>query len=119
MKILLIAMNAKFIHSSLALRSIQMYCAKYEANIKKIELTINHYENEILKNIYEEKPDVLAFSCYIWNMEMISKLIPTLSKLLPKCKIILGGPEVSFNSEELFTESLPIDLVIEGEGEET
>jgi len=119
MKILLIAMNAKFIHSSLALRSIQRYCIKYEANIKKIELTINHYENEILKSIYEEKPDVLAFSCYIWNMEMISKLIPILSKILPNCKIILGGPEVSFNSEELFAENFPLDIVIEGEGEET
>lgn len=112
-------MNAKYIHSSLALRSIQRYCMKYEPYITKLELTINHYENEILRSIYDEKPDVLAFSCYIWNMEMIEKLIPTLSKILPNCKIVLGGPEVSFNSEELFVKNPCIDLVIEGEGEET
>ena len=119
MKILLIAMNAKYIHSSLALRSIQRYCAAYEPHITKLELTINHYENEILRSIYDEKPDVMAFSCYIWNMEMIEKLIPTLSKILPNCKIVLGGPEVSYNSEELFIKHPAIDMVIEGEGEET
>ena len=112
-------MNAKYIHSSLALRSIQRYCREYDAHITKLELTINHYENEILRSIYDEKPDVLAFSCYIWNMEMIEKLIPTLSKILPNCKIILGGPEVSFNSEELFIKNPDLDLVIEGEGEQT
>ncbi len=119
MKVLLIAMNAKFIHSSLALRSIQKYCAAYEPYMKKLELTINHYENELLKSIYDEKPDVLGFSCYIWNMELIEKLVPSLAKIMPDCKIILGGPEVSFNSEELFHRLPDIDMVIEGEGEQT
>lgn len=119
MKILMVAANAKYIHSSLALRSIQKYCEKYSAYITNLELTINHNENEALKSIYEEKPDIIAFSCYIWNMEMIEKLIPIIGKILPKCKIILGGPEVSYNSEELFGPNPELDLVIEGEGEQT
>ena len=119
MKILMVAANAKFIHSSLALRSIQKYCEKYSVHINNLELTINHNENQALKSIYEESPDVIAFSCYIWNMEMIEKLIPIIAKILPDTKIILGGPEVSYNSEKLFEEIPQIDIVIEGEGEET
>lgn len=115
----MVAANAKYIHSSLALRYIQKYCHKYASHITNLELTINHNENEALRSIYDEKPDVVAFSCYIWNMEMIEKLIPTITKILPKCKIILGGPEVSYNSEELFTKNPDIDIVIEGEGEQT
>lgn len=119
MKILMVAANAKYIHSSLALRSIQTYCAQYKSHITNLELTINHNENEAIKSIYEEQPDVIAFSCYIWNMEMIEKLIPTIRKILPECDIILGGPEVSYNSEELFAPNPALDLVIEGEGEQT
>jgi len=115
----MVAANAKYIHSSLALRYIQKYCDKYITHITNLELTINHNENEALRSIYDEKPDIVAFSCYIWNMEMIEKLIPTIAKILPKCKIILGGPEVSYNSEELFIKNPDLNLVIEGEGEET
>lgn len=119
MKVLMIAINAKYIHSSLALRYIQKYCEKYNSNITKLELTINHSENEILRSIYNEKPDIIAFSCYIWNMQLIESLIPTLAKILPDSKIILGGPEVSYSSEELFDKYPQIDIVIEGEGEQT
>lgn len=115
----MIGINAKYIHSSLALRYIQKYCEQYSKNITKLELTINHNENEILRSIYNQKPDVIAFSCYIWNMSMIEELIPTLSKVLPSCKIVLGGPEVSYNSEEVFKQYPQIDVVIEGEGEQT
>ncbi len=115
----MVAANAKYIHSSLALRSIQKYCEKYSGHITNLELTINHNENEALKSIYEEKPDIIAFSCYIWNMEMIENLIPILGKILPACKIILGGPEVSFDSEALFGPNPDIDIVVEGEGEQT
>lgn len=119
MKILMVAANAKYIHSSLALRSIQKYCDPYMSHIKNLELTINHNENQALKSIYEEKPDVIAFSCYIWNMEMIESLIPSIAKILPETKIILGGPEVSYASEELFSKLPALDMVIEGEGEQT
>ena len=119
MKILMVAANAKYIHSSLALRSIQKYCHKYISHITNLELTINHNENDALRSIYDEKPDVVSFSCYIWNIEMVENLMPTIRKILPDCKIILGGPEVSYNSEELFIKNPDLDMVIEGEGEQT
>ena len=119
MKILMVAANAKYIHSSLALRCIQKYCEEYTSYMKNLELTINHNENDALRSIYDEQPDIVAFSCYIWNFEMIRKLIPTIKKILPNCKIILGGPEVSYNSEELFVQNPDIDMVVEGEGEQT
>lgn len=118
MNIVLASLNAKFIHSSLALRYIKAYCKNYEEHIKILEMTINHEEDQVIQEIFHAKPDVLAFSCYIWNMVQIKKLIPTLRKILPNTKIILGGPEVSYKSEKLF-DTLAIDAVMEGEGEET
>lgn len=118
MKVVLLALNAKYIHTSLALRSIATYCKAYEENIKVLELTINQNENDIIKTIYEEAPDVLGISCYIWNMSFIKMLVPTLKKILPNTKIILGGPEVTYEGEYLL-DILPIDFVMEGEGEET
>lgn len=118
MKVLLISLNAKYIHSSLALRYIKEYCTDYKNDIKILELTINHDENQMIKEIYNEKPDVIGFSCYIWNMAYIKTLVPTLRKILPDTEIVLGGPEVSYNSDMLF-EELDIDMIMEGEGEET
>jgi radical SAM superfamily enzyme YgiQ (UPF0313 family) len=118
LNILLLALNAKYIHSSLALRSIKAYCKEYTASIKLLETTINNNENEIIKEIYKVSPDVLGISCYIWNMSFIKLLIPTLKKILPQMTIILGGPEVSYQSEELLT-ALGVDCIMEGEGEET
>ncbi len=118
MKILLLALNAKYIHTSLALRSIKAYCHPYEEQITVLETTINNQENEILHVIYKEKPDILGISCYIWNMQFVQNLIPTLKKILPYTTLILGGPEVSYESEELL-KHLPIDGLIVGEGEET
>lgn len=118
MKILLVALNAKFIHTSLALRYIKAYCKTYDENIKILETSINNNENEIIKLIYKEHPQIIGFSCYIWNMSYIKMLIPTIKKILPSVTIVLGGPEVSYNGESLL--SIPeVDLVMEGEGEET
>nr|WP_302598444.1 B12-binding domain-containing radical SAM protein [uncultured Cellulosilyticum sp.] len=118
MKVVLLALNAKYIHTSLALRSIATYCKEYEDDIKVLELTINQNENEIIKVIYDEAPDILGISCYIWNMSFIKMLVPTLRKILPDTKIILGGPEVTYEGDDLLNE-LPINFVMEGEGEET
>lgn len=118
MKILLVSFNAKYIHSSLALRLIEGYCSDYKEYLEVLELTINHEMHEIIKQLYNKQPDVLGLSCYIWNMDLIEEILPILTKVLPNTKIVLGGPEVSYNSEALF-ERLPIDLVIENEGEET
>lgn len=118
MKILLVSFNAKFIHSSLALRLIRDYCNDYKEHMEILELTINHQMGAILKEIYVKQPDVLGLSCYIWNMDLVEELVPLIKKVLPDTKIVLGGPEVSYNSESLF-DKMPIDVVIENEGEET
>lgn len=116
MKVLLVSLNAKFIHSSLALRYIASYCEAFKDSMETLELTINHEENDMIKEIYSKKPDVIGFSCYIWNMEMIESIIPVLKQIMPGVKIVLGGPEVSYNGHDLF-EQLPIDMIMENEGE--
>ncbi len=116
LKVLLVSLNAKFIHSSLALRYIAAYCEPFKDSMEVRELTINHEENDLIKEIYLAKPDVIGFSCYIWNMQQIKTIIPILKQLLPTVRIVLGGPEVSYNAAELF-EALPIDIVMENEGE--
>lgn len=118
MNVLLLALNAKYIHSSLALRSIKGYAKDYTSHINILEMTINNYENEIIKEIYNTSPDIIGISCYIWNMSLIKTLIPTLKKILPKSTIILGGPEVSYDCEDLLT-SLDVDIIMAGEGEVT
>ncbi len=118
MKVVLLALNAKYIHTSLALRYIKSYCKDYESHITILETTINNNENEIIKTIYNEQPDILGISCYIWNMSFVKTLIPTLRKILPHTTLILGGPEVSYEGEQILA-SLDIDIIMEGEGEET
>ncbi|MGL4346104.1 MAG: B12-binding domain-containing radical SAM protein [Cellulosilyticaceae bacterium] len=118
MKTLLVSINAKYIHSSLALRCIEAYCHEYREQLEILELTINQDENQLIEAIYKKKPDIIGFSCYIWNMSIIKTLVPTLRKILPEVEIILGGPEVSYDNETFF-ETLPIDLIMEGEGEAT
>lgn len=118
MKILLVSLNAKYIHSSLALRLIEGYCKDYKDYLEILELTINHDVQQIIKQIYQKQPDVLGLSCYIWNMDLVEEILPVLKKILPHTQIVLGGPEVSYNSESLFN-YLPIDMVIENEGEKT
>ncbi len=119
MNILLCGINAKYIHTNLAIRQIKGYVeqnSNYSINI--VEYTINNYVNDILKSLYEHKPDILGFSCYIWNIEIVKKLIVLINKVLPETIIILGGPEVSYNSKALFSE-IPCDYIISGEGEQT
>ena len=118
MKTLLIGINAKFIHSNLAIRSIQKYAKEINnLNIEIAEYTINQRCEFILQEIYKQKPDFLGFSCYIWNFELIKRLCNEIKKILPKTIICLGGPEVSFNAKEVL-ENTYADLVIMGEGEE-
>lgn len=118
MKVLLVALNAKFIHTSLALRDIKNYCTPYSSSIEILETSINQKENDILKAIYKKQPDIIGLSCYIWNMSFIKTLLPTLRKILPAATLILGGPEVSYDSTELL-QTLEADLIIYGEGEKT
>lgn len=119
MNILLTALNAKFIHSSLALLCLKKYAQSIEKYISISEYTINHSLDFILSDIYEKNPQVICFSCYIWNISMILELIKNCKKIMPHTLIILGGPEVSYESEKLMIEHESIDIIIRGEGEKT
>lgn len=129
MKVLLVAINSKYIHSNLAVYYLREYANKYkfsqseankmEPSITIVEYTINHQVEKIFQSIYKEKPDVLAFSCYIWNVEIIEKLCVELRKVLPDTKIWLGGPEVSYDSKEYLIKHQEVDGIMLGEGEET
>lgn len=119
MKILLVAVNAKYIHSNLAVYSLKAYAKKYEDYIRIAEYTINHNPQDILKSIYKEQADVIAFSCYIWNIDLITQLIGELKKLQPEARIWFGGPEVSYDSRQCLMRNKELDGVMIGEGEKT
>lgn len=119
-KIVLSAIGAKFIHSSLALK----YLSKFAQNDKRhdlylAEFTINQRLDFILGELFKQKPDVVMFSCYIWNIEMIKPLCVELKKILPHTAIMLGGPEVSYNSQAFLAAHGEVDLIMQGEGEVT
>ena len=126
MKILLTAINAKYIHSNPAVYSLAAYAnhnltteEKEKCQIEIAEYTINHRTETIIADIYKKKPDVLAFSCYIWNWEYVQEVMTEVHKILPKVPIFLGGPEVSFTSEEILKQYPFLAGIMIGEGEET
>jgi radical SAM superfamily enzyme YgiQ (UPF0313 family) len=119
MKILLVAVNAKYIHSNLAVHSLRAYASKYAKNIGLVEYSINHSEEDILQGIYKEQADVIAFSCYIWNIEMITSIVTELKKVQPKVKIWFGGPEVSYDAKECLIAQKDLNGIMIGEGEQT
>ncbi len=119
MKILLIGINAKYIHSNPAIYSLRACAGEYKKNIEIAEYTINQQAEDIRRDIYLRKPDVIAFSCYIWNWSVISKLLPDLAKLLPGVPIWLGGPEVSYRAEDVLAEFPQVTGIMVGEGEYT
>ncbi|HEY5583453.1 MAG TPA: DUF4080 domain-containing protein [Ruminiclostridium sp.] len=124
MKTVLVGINSKYIHTCLAIWYLKASVIKNtdlnnaSENVITREFTINDNRDNILSEIYKEKPDVLAFSCYIWNIEIILLLSKELKKLLPNCIIILGGPEVSYSSQMVLEDNSAIDFVLCGEGEE-
>lgn len=119
MKVLLTAVNAKYIHSNLAVYDLRAYAAEYRDEIEIAEYTINQTIDDILADLYMKKPDVLCFSCYLWNILYVKQLFTEICKVLPDVKIWLGGPEVSYNAAELLEEYPRINGVMCGEGEET
>ena len=119
MKILLAAVNAKYIHSNLAVYSIRANAGEYRSQIELGEYTINQYTEEILQDIYGKKPDLIAFSCYIWNIKHIRQLVRELHKVLPKVPIWLGGPESSYDAKGLLENYPEVTGIFVGEGEET
>lgn len=119
MKILLTAVNAKYIHSNLAVYSIRANAREYRQQIELGEYTINQYTEDILQDIYGKKPDLIAFSCYIWNIRQIKELVQELRKVLPKVPIWLGGPEASYDAKQLLEKYPEVTGVLLGEGEES
>lgn len=119
MKIILAACNAKYIHSNLAVYDLQAYARQYQQHILLKEYTINQLKDEIMKDLYEEKPDVICFSCYIWNISFVKELAEDLKKVLPLVPFWAGGPEVSFDAEAFLAGNSVFDGVMVGEGEET
>ena len=145
MRYLLCGINAKYIHSNLAVFCLKAYA---EANVpgagKNVwngretdetgdgkaeaaagpefvikEYTINHYVENILQDLYEEKANVIVFSCYIWNIDYVRELAEELKKVSPGVQIWAGGPEVSYDAERFLRENPAVDLVMQGEGERT
>ena len=127
MKVLLAAINAKYIHSNLGIYSLKTYGEKMlkewglaeEAKVSLAEYTINHQMEQILQDIYKRKPDVIGFSCYIWNISYVKVILADIKKVLPDVKIWAGGPEVSYHGEAFLKEEPAVDLVMMGEGEIT
>lgn len=134
MKVLLTALNAKFIHSNLAVYSLRAYAQSFldaqpsngdvgntdsGVHIFIAEYTINQQMDDVLIDIYQREPDLLCFSCYIWNISYIKRLVRECRKILPDTKIWLGGPEVSYNTEAVLLRLPETDGIMKGEGEET
>ncbi|MDE6621838.1 MAG: B12-binding domain-containing radical SAM protein [Lachnospiraceae bacterium] len=124
-KILLIGINAKYIHSNPAVHSLKAYADKYYPDrpdgcaVEIAEYTINQPSSAILADLYQRRPQAAAFSCYIWNWTMVQDLLAELPKLLPDTALWLGGPEVSFHAEKRMQELPQLAGIMVGEGEET
>lgn len=118
MKVVLSTLNAKFIHSSFALKYLETVCRPVCDQVIRKEYTINNELLTILSDIYKEQPKVVGLSCYIWNVDMILKLAGLVKKVLPEVVIILGGPEVSYDPADIMDQHSCIDYIVQGEGEE-
>lgn len=119
MKVLLAAVNAKYIHSNPAVYDLKAYAWKYRDSVSIAEYTINQTTDEILADIYRRSPDILCFSCYLWNISRVEQLVTEITKILPGTKIWLGGPEVSFDSVQTAARMPAVYGIMCGEGEET
>ena len=139
MKFLLVAVNAKYIHSNLGVYSLKAYAemrlkwgdrrgkegflpsavSADEMTIEIGEYTINNQMDMVLKDIYRRQPDVLGFSCYIWNIDYVMELVHDIHKVLPGCDIWLGGPEVSYDAGAVLRREPAVTGIMKGEGEET
>ncbi len=120
MKILLVALNARYVHTNLAVRYLRevilgQTTGHHEVQIR--EFSINERLEHIAAEIYEEKPDIIGFSCYIWNMSLMGSLIRHLRLVMPQTYFILGGPEVSFDPENVLLQYPQADTIVVGEGE--
>ncbi len=118
MKTVLAAVNAKFIHSALAVRYLKAYTENLDYECKIIEFSINDSREKVIQQLILEAPDIIGFSCYIWNIDFIKYIALHIKLINPDIKILYGGPEVSYDPDE-FLKNNPGEFIIQGEGEET
>ncbi len=125
MKVLLVSIDSKYIHSNLAVRSLKAYAEKKLrdsgafCDIEIAEYTINQQPSKVLADIYKHDADMIMFSCYIWNKSFMGKILDDLAVVRPDAEVWLGGPEVSFDSDKILEEFLNVRGIMMGEGEET
>jgi anaerobic magnesium-protoporphyrin IX monomethyl ester cyclase len=118
MKVICSTLNAKYIHTNLAIRYIKAYAAP-EFNIQLREYTIKDPIMNIVTDLYQQKPTIIGFSCYIWNIEETIKVVNMIKKIDPSILIVLGGPEVTYDTTEWMEKVQNVDIVVIGEGEQT
>ncbi len=119
MRIVLVALNAKYVHTNLAIRYLRASVQGEFPDVDLREFTINESMERIEAELYEAKADVIGFSCYIWNLKETLAVIRRLRPVSPHTRIVVGGPEVSFEGEAFLRENPEIDGVVLGEGEIT
>lgn len=118
MHIICTTLNAKYIHTNLAIRYLKAYAAP-EFHVELVEYTIKDPVLNIVTDLYRRKPDVVGFSCYIWNIEQTIEVIQLLKKVHPTVTIVVGGPEVSYDVAYWLERVPQFDYIVIGEGEET
>lgn len=118
MKVVLSTLNAKYIHTSLAIRCLKAHCGD-EFDVELAEYTIKDPAMNIVSDLFRREPDVIGFSCYIWNIEETIRVIGMLRKVRPELRIVLGGPEVSYDTVYWMNRLPDVDFIVMGEGEET
>ncbi len=118
MKVVVSSLNAKYIHTCLALRYLKAFCGD-EFAVEMAEYTIKDPVMNIVSDLYQKNPDVLGFSCYIWNIEETIQVVRMLKKIKPELTIVLGGPEVSYDTDYWMKRIPEVDYIVMGEGEET
>lgn len=118
MKVLLVTVNSKYVHSSLGVWYLKASAKEYSKNVHILESTIKENKDILIEKIVKEKPNILGFSSYIWNISFLKEILPKIRECLPETIIYLGGPEVSYNAEEVLNDIKSVDLIMSGEGEE-
>jgi radical SAM superfamily enzyme YgiQ (UPF0313 family) len=119
MEILMTSLNTKYVHSNLAIRYIREYCKSLPVKIRIEEYTINQHEDDIVGEIFRKELDVICFSVYIWNLEQTLRVAEMIKTLRSDITIVLGGPEVTYDSRACLEKNQYIDIIIRGEGEAT
>ncbi|MGE5544098.1 MAG: DUF4080 domain-containing protein, partial [Bacillota bacterium] len=117
--LVLTTLNSQYVHSNLAIRYLAGVAQQLDQAHLVMEFTINESLDHILRSLVRAHPEMVAFSCYIWNIEDTVKLAQNMKKVLPSVVIVVGGPEVSYDSVRFLNDNPSIDMVVRGEGEET